>query len=98
MIRSLVATTGLVGLALLVFDAINFPWWSPFFSAYTFERTWVLICNSIVFWILPLLILQRLWVISFFIQLFFEAIRWRIYQGPAYDHPIWTDDFNPDAI
>lgn len=96
MIRALFGIAG-AGLALVVYDAINFPWWSFLFSAYTFECTWALTFHPVVLWILAILILRRIWVIPFFIQLFFEAVRWRYYQGPAYDHPIWPDDFNPDA-
>ena len=98
MIRALFAIAGLFGLALLAFDAIKYPWWSPLFSASTFELAWALTCHPFVLWILAILILRRIWVIHFFIQLFVEAVRWRYYQGPDFDYPIWTDDYNPDAI
>ena len=96
MIRALFGIAGF-GLALLAHDAIKYPWWSPLFSAHTFECTWALTCHLFVLWILAILILRRIWVIPFFIQLFFEAVRWRYYQGPACDHVLWSDDFNPDA-
>jgi len=97
MTRSLIAIAGVFGLAFLVYDAIQYPWWSPLFSAHILECTLGLTCHLAVLWILAILILRRLWVIPFFLQLFCDAVRWRHYLGAAELGPFWTDDLNPDA-
>jgi hypothetical protein len=88
------AVIGVFGVALLLYDAVFYPW-SPY-SLFSPEN---LFGNSLVNGGLFLLVLLffRLWVLRFLLYGFFRAIEWYYYLGPLEVVPIWTDDLTPDA-
>jgi hypothetical protein len=97
MLRALFAAAGVFGVALLVYEAVEYPWWSTLFTESTLEYTRALFHHTVILYILVILILQRLWVPLFLFGMFCQAVRWSHYLGSAEVLPLWTDDLNPDA-
>lgn len=93
MIREFFAGLGLGGVALLLYDAVHYPW-SPYslFSEHLFGNS---VGNGSI--VLLVLLFFRLPILLFLLTAFYQAERWRYYLGATEIRPIWTDDLNPDA-
>jgi hypothetical protein len=96
-IRALFAAAGVFGVALMVYEAIEYPWWSSLFAQSTLDYTRTLFHHVGILYVLLMLVLHRLWVPPFLLGMFCQAVRWRYYLGSAEVLPLWTDDLNPDA-
>jgi hypothetical protein len=94
MVRHPFIIAGIVGVALLLYDAVNHPW-SPH-SLFSPEHLfgYSLANGGLVLLVLLFFRLSTLLVLA---KEFYQAARWRKYLGPRELRPAWFDDFNPDA-
>ena len=91
--RAFVVIAGLAGIALLLYDAVYFPW-SPYslVSQNLFGNS---VGNGSIF--LFVLLFCRLSRLVFLVTAFCQGLQWEYYLGATEMRPIWTDDFNLDS-
>jgi hypothetical protein len=94
MIRQLYVIAGICGVALLLYDAVHYPWsqHSLFAPEHLFGNS---PGNGSIF--LLVLLVLRLSVLLLLVKEFYQAVSWRKYLGPNEQRPPWFDDFNFDA-